>query len=198
VVGFTRPTAFQASLFDIRETSPLIWGSAPWTRTGPDLCFVRLTPNQADSLEARFVFLNADINLQKYRREEPSDDVVHAVCGLVDEFSGATTRKDGLVTTPVRAVLEPGRIVEKTGETTTLECLERNVPDLPGSFGGMSGGGLWRVYLRPKADGSPEIVEFRLRGIASWGDHNAKPPRIVCQGLGRLAGIVEKVHQGVG
>jgi hypothetical protein len=186
VVGFTRPSAFQASLFDIRETSPLIWGSPPWTRDGPDLCFIRLTPNQADSLEARFVFLNADRNLQKYHKEEPSHDVVDAVCGLVDEFSGPTTRRDGMVTTRLRAVLEPGRIVEKDGLTTTLECLERNLSDL------------WRVNLRPTADGSPEIVEFRLRGIASWEDQDAKPPRIACQGLGRLARIVEQVHQGVG
>ena len=125
--------------------------------------------------------------------------MVHTVCGLVEEFSGPTTRESGgLVKRGLKAVLTPGRIVEKDGGTTTLECLERNISDLPGSFGGTSGGGLWRVNLRAREDGSPEIVELRLRGIASWEDRNARPPRIVCQEIGRLAQIITKAHTGPG
>ncbi len=195
VVGFSRPTAFQAMTFDIRDAHTLVWGSPPWTKTDPDICFVRLSPDQANSIEARFSFLNADLNLQKYRKPEPSDIVVHAVCGLVDEFSGPTTREGGQVRTGLKAVLTPGRIVEADGHTTTLECLERNIPDLPTSFGGTSGGGLWLVHLRSDADGNPEIVDIRLRGIASWEDRVAQPPRIVSQGLGRVALIIGTVHE---
>lgn len=106
----------------------------------------------------------------------------------MEEFSGPTTRESGLVRTGLKAVLTPGRIVEKDGHTTTLECLER-------SFGGTSGGGLWRIHLRADADGNPEIVDTRLRGIASWEDRAMQPPQIVCQGLGRVAHMIGAVHE---
>jgi hypothetical protein len=195
VAGFSRPAAFQATTFEIRDAHTLVWGSPPWTKTDPDICFIQLSPDQADGVEARFTFLNADLNLQKYHEPEPSDIVVHAICWLVEEFSGPTMREGGLVRTGLKAVLTPGRIVEKDGHTTTLECLDRNIRDLPASFGGTSGGGLWRVYLRADADGNPEIVDIRLRGIASWEDRAAQPPRIVSQGLGRVAHIIGAVHE---
>jgi hypothetical protein len=74
--------------------------------------------------------------------------------------------------------------------TATLECFEENLPDLPASFGGTSGGGLWRVYVRKREDGSFEAVHHRLIGIASREDKGL-PPRITCQGMGRIEAMLE-------
>jgi hypothetical protein len=65
-------------------------------------------------MEVRFVFLNADLNLQKYHREEPVREVVHAVCGLVEEFSGPSTREDAFLRRGLKAVLTPGGSLRRT------------------------------------------------------------------------------------
>jgi hypothetical protein len=77
--------------------------------------------------------------------------------------------------------------------SATLECFESNLPDLPSSFGGTSGGGLWRVYVRKRDDdGGYEAVHHRLIGIASSEDRRT-PPRITCQGFGRIQAMIEQV-----
>jgi hypothetical protein len=41
----------------------------------------------------------------------------------------------------------PGNIVRRGNGVMALECMEYNAADLPKSFGGTSGSGLWRAYL---------------------------------------------------
>jgi hypothetical protein len=80
---------------------------------------------------------------------------------------------------------------------SALECFKQNLPDLPdlpGSFGGTSGGGLWRVYVREQDDGNFEAVHHRLIGIAS-GENKGSPPRITCQGMGRVEAMLEDVRR---
>jgi len=62
------------------------------------------------------------------------------------------------------------------------------------SFGGTSGGGLWRVYVHRREDGSFEGVHHRLIGIAS-SEVNGAPPRITCQGMGRIEMMLEGVRR---
>jgi hypothetical protein len=78
--------------------------------------------------------------------------------------------------------------------TVALECFKENIPDLPDSFGGTSGGGLWRVYVRKHEDGNFEAVHTRLLGIANDEDKGT-PPRITCQGIGRLEMMLEGVRR---
>ena len=85
-------------------------------------------------------------------------------------------------------------MVVDEGLLITLECFEENIPDLPDSFGGKSGGGLWRVYARKREDGSFETVYHRLIGIASSEDKGT-PPRIACQGIGRIDMMLEGVRR---
>ncbi len=198
VVGFSRPNAFQAATLDIGDAHTLVFGKPPWTKSDPDICFIILSPDQGAALESRFIFLDGDLNLTKYHQPSPSDIIAHAVCGLVEEFSGPTVREAALVGTGLKAVLTPGRVIEANGHISLFECLESNIPDLPTSFGGTSGGGLWLVHLRADADGNPEIVDIRLRGIASWEDLESAPPRIICQGLGRVALVIGTVREREG
>ena len=112
--------------------------------------------------------MNADQNFVK-DEPEPSASLIqiHAVFGLVDYFTGPTTRQSGVATTAMKGVLTPGRLTKLDGAVTTLECFAENTPDLPDSFGGTSGGGLWRVYARKSEDGKYTTVHRRLIGIAS-------------------------------
>jgi hypothetical protein len=83
----------------------------------------------------------------------------------------------------MRAELTPGHIVSRETGTMTLECMEYNKSDLPDSFGGTSGGGLWRMYLKTLSDGSYEEVQMTLCGVASF---QRDATHIVCQGYERI------------
>jgi hypothetical protein len=65
----------------------------------------------------------------------------HSVFGLVEEFTGATTREKGMATTLLQGVLTPGALLDLSAVNPTLECFEDNLHVLPDSFGGTSGGG---------------------------------------------------------
>ena len=189
LVNFTRGMVGQAAMLDVRATPFITWGTKPWD--GPDIGLILVPPERAGGLEARFTALNVKRNFEKYREPEPSAPCADAVFGLVEEYSGTPMPEGGgVVSTRLTGVLTPGRVVAKDEGTTTIECLQRNIRDLPSSFGGTSGGGLWRLYVRNPEDERPEIVEFRLRGIASQEDLSTTPPRIVCQSLQRIAGII--------
>jgi hypothetical protein len=105
------------------------------------------------------------------------------VFGLVGEYSGEPVIGRGLVTTPMKGILTPGHVVRREQGAMTLECMEYNVPDLPTSFGGTSGGGLWRTYLNDSSDGSYGHVETRLCGVATF---QSDATHIVCQGIERI------------
>jgi hypothetical protein len=96
----------------------------------------------------------------------------------------------------LKGVLTSGNLRDLDALIVTLECFKENLSDLPYSFGGTSGGGLWRVYLRRREQGSFEAVHHRLLGIASSEDRGA-PPRIMCQGLGRVEMMLEGVRRSM-
>lgn len=107
--------------------------------------------------------------MKKFTDGEPAHRThVDAVFGLVDEFSDKPIAERGSVTTPMQGVLTPGHIVERNNGAMTLECMDYNVPRLPKSFGGTSGGGLWRMYLNQAEDGSYTEAQTRLCGAASF------------------------------
>ncbi|MBR0960893.1 hypothetical protein [Bradyrhizobium japonicum] len=149
-----------------------------------DLAFTRLPERDVATLNATCVFLNWDLNYKKFTSGEPKRDAhVDAVFGLVDEFSGEPVRGGGLVTTPMQGVLTPGHVVARDKGVMTLECMDYNVRRLPQSFGGTSGGGLWRMYLNVGTDGSYGEVETRLCGLASF---QRDATHIACQGIERI------------
>ena len=158
-----------------------------------DLAFVALPPRDVATLEATCVFLNWDTNRAKLLGGEPARDAhVDAVFGLLDEFSEEPIRGDGLVTTPMKAVLTPGHIIARDKGLLTLECMDYNVSELPKSFGGNSGGGLWRLYLKVIEGGGYELVQSRLCGIASF---QLDQTHIICQGFDRIEqGLVSAIR----
>jgi len=83
----------------------------------------------------------------------------------------------------MQAVLTPRHILEQKNGTLTLEGMDYNLAHLPKSFGGTSGGGLWRMYLNVADDGSYEHIETRLCGVASF---QRDASHLVSQGIERI------------
>jgi hypothetical protein len=189
LLRFSRDEIVQMQKLKLGDTTTLYveenTGEPRWSNPDAiDLAFTELPERVVATLSATCVFLNADKNWKKFCDGEPNHHRhVDAVFGLVDEFSGAPLIGGGLATTPMKGVLTPGHIVRREKGTMTLECMGYNVPDLPTSFGGTSGGGLWRMYLNDASDGSYEHVETRLCGVATF---ERDATHIVCQGIERI------------
>jgi hypothetical protein len=197
LVRLNRGLAEQSGTLDMDEIFTYAAGGPPWTAGDEDIAFVHLPPNLVGNVAKDCVFLDIEKN---FSRPEPDDlsslIQVNSVFGLVEEFTGATTRQGSRATTLLKGVLTSGVLVDFNQQTATLECFEENLPALPRSFGGTSGGGLWRVYMRKHEDGRLEAVHHRLIGIASNEDQGT-PPRITCQGFGRIERMLEGVRRGM-
>lgn len=189
LLRFSRDNALQMQTLTLGETHTVYVeeniGDPPWSNPYAfDLAFTRLPPNVVATLNATCVFLNWETNMNKFAAGEPKyDRHVDAVFGLVHEFSGEPRRSGGLVTTPMRGVLTPGHVVARENGAMTLECMDYNIPQLPESFGGTSGGGLWRIYLADEPDGSYRCLEIKLAGIASF---QRDATHIMCQSMERI------------
>ena len=197
LVRLNRGLAQQSSVLDLEEVFSYAAGADPWPAGSDDISFIHLPPHLVGNIKRSCSFLNADKNFTK-DEPEPSASIIqmHAVFGLVEDFSGPTTRQSSVATTAMKGVLTPGRLTTLDGAETTLECFEENIPDLPRSFGGTSGGGLWRVYVCKGEDGKYNAVHRRLIGIASR-EERSKPPRIICQGVGRIGAMLESARRAV-
>ena len=77
-------------------------------------------------------------------------------------------------------MLHAAHVCEQDHGLVTVEAMDQNLDKLPESFGGMSGGGLWRVYF---VEREARIVSATLCGIASW---QIDKTHIACQGWDRI------------
>jgi hypothetical protein len=199
-VGLVRLNCGPAEQFgtlDMEEVFSYVAGEEPWTAGSEDIAFIHLPPHLVGNIAKDCVFLDAERNFTKPQPDDCSSLIqVHSVFGLVEEFTGATTRQRGRATTRLKGVLTSGVLRDFGPLIGTLECFEQNLPDLPDSFGGTSGGGLWRVYVRRREDGGFDPVHHRLIGIASR-ENKSTPPRITCQGIGRIEMMFEGVRRSM-
>lgn len=195
LVRLNRGLAQQSATLNLDEVFSYAAGHEPWTMEGEDIAFIHLPPHLIGNIARDCTFLDVEKNFSKPEPDDSSSLIqVHSVFGLVEQFTGATARQNGRATTSLKGVLTSGVLREFDALTATLECFEENISDLPPSFGGTSGGGLWRVYVRRREDGTCEAVHHRLIGIASREDKGT-PPRITCQGMGRIEMILEGVRR---
>ena len=196
MVRFNRGSAQQFGTVDLGDVFSYAAGEEPWDKGDDDISFIHLPPNLIGNIAKDCVFLDADMNFTKPEPEDRSSLIpAFSVFGLVEKFTGATTRQDGRATTNLKGVLTSGLPRDSGALNTTLECFEQNIPDLPESFGGTSGGGLWLVYAR-EDEGGFKAVHHRLMGIASREELDCSPPRIICQGMGRVEALLEGVRRG--
>ena len=190
-VGLVRFTkgANQRRYLNLADAQNLIFASSDeWTETDADLAFTLLGPDTASSVEARNVFLNMEKNGEKIEATPPSDaKCIDVIFGLVAAYSATPVIENGEFVSDMRAVAYRGNILSKENGLYVFQPAEKNFQNLPDSFGGTSGAGLWRIWYVEKED-SAEIVSFMLAGIASWEDKTTK--RIACQGY-------ERIYQGV-
>ena len=148
-----------------------------------DLAFTALTPDAASAIEAQSVFLNIEKNRAKMEALAPAEGShVDAMLGLVAEFSEEPFIEGREFISPMRGVLHSGHICAQENGLLRFKAMDYNLHELPKSFWGMSGGGLWRIYF-VEGEQESKIVATMLCGLASWQIDDNK---IACQGWDRI------------
>lgn len=149
-----------------------------------DLAFTQLPPDLAASIEAgRGVFLNLDKNREKMEAfASTRGDWVDVALGVIAKCSGEPTVEKDRVITNLRATIYTGRV---TPTENGLQIFKLDAPaeKLPDHFGGMSGGGLWRMYYERRRD-ELALTDGMLWGIASWAWH--AEGKLAAQGWERI------------
>jgi hypothetical protein len=138
--------AQQAGTLDMGDVFTSAAADTPWTAGGEDIAFIHLTADLVGSIARDCIFLDIERNLTKPQPDNYASLIpVHSVFGLVEAFTGATTRQSGIATTMLKGVLTSGTVVSLDAQTAVLECFKANLADLPASFGGTSCGAFtWR------------------------------------------------------
>jgi hypothetical protein len=178
---------FQKQLVTMEDTERVIVRGDKFGPDGPDLGFIRLPQKNIGWLTATSAFYN----LTKRRDEvlanvEPAPNHVDAIVGMIDERTEdlpaerSNERRKGF-----GALLTSGEI-KRTRRESSYDLVDFEVtshPDfeLPTSFGGMSGGALWRFYFVMKDD-KPWVVEKRLMGVPFYQTREAQLTTITCHG----------------
>jgi hypothetical protein len=166
-----KPSLLQKQTVDMALAEKLVIAGGNDGPTGPDLGFVRLPMVNAQNLRATNSFLNIG---ERHGVELPSHKgsaYVDAVVGVVSEWtSDLPPARPGTRMKSFELLYCGGTVIAKYQPEAYDLCTFR--PDFesgkkaPGSYGGVSGGGLWRTYFVP--DGSNYVIENRLVGVAFY------------------------------
>lgn len=159
-------------------------GGPPYTEWGPDLALLEIPPHFVPAIKGRKSFLN----LAKRRgmlgtRPPRMEKALWAVMGMVQETSEVKPRTEsGRVPVNIRGEAFFGVTVtvdDRGGYDYLTTYAKTTLPNVPASFKGVSGGGLWEIGLTMKK-ATGEIsweLEHHFRGVAFW--EQPRPPNEV-------------------
>ncbi|TQF25831.1 hypothetical protein UNPF46_36000 [Bradyrhizobium sp. UNPF46] len=156
---------------------------------GPDIAFVRLRRDKAASIELHGTFLSFERDEQRIRAGAPEGSkVVDVVVGGVEAMGQKINIRHDRRLIVQRSLANVGRaktIDDGRDGFDRLELIPEPDPDFetPHSYGGMSGGGCFRVYFPESHGGEIEAINFHLLGVAFYETVVAgKADRIICHG----------------
>lgn len=153
---------------------------------GPDIAFLVLPPDTTASLKALRSFYNLTKRRDSYlNKAPPRDHGVWALSGLAEEWSKTAPPQpsfprikmfDGKVC-PLDVI---GSRNSGQWDYVTLRANYSDSADIPHSFGGYSGAGLWQILVKPGENGNPMIDQKHLLGVAYYeSDLMAQPDTTV-------------------
>jgi hypothetical protein len=158
-----------------------------------DLAFTMLPPDIASSIEAQAVFLNIEKNRTKMEAwASTKEKFVDAALGLVEEFSQTPFKEGNEFISPMRGILHTGNVYAQENGLLTMKAMDYNSHQLPKCFGGMSGGGLWRIYFAEDQK-EAKIIGTMLCGVVSW---QIDETQLACQGWDRIdQGLIPAIRE---
>jgi len=198
LIRFAGDTQNQRRIIDLGDTQTIIVQSSDnfdEKKEVIDLAFTVLPPDIASSIAAQAVFLNIEKNRTKMEAwASTKEKHIDAVLGLVEEFSNPPFKQGREFISPMRGVLHSGHASAQGNGLLTMKAMDYNRHEMPESFGGMSGGGLWRVYFA-EDENETKIVGTMLCGVVSW---QIDETHLACQGWDRIdQGLIPVVREKI-
>jgi len=155
---------------------------------GPDLGLLILSRNDVSRLESKKLFHNLDKRRNKMLNEPGANRIgPWVMCGLVDEMTENATPHTGMKLLKIFKGLCGPVIVNRVRHDGSFDYFSAEVNcgkahGLPESYGGCSGGGLWRLVLGEK-NGVITVEEIHLGGIAFYESAQQDSRRLIeCHG----------------
>jgi hypothetical protein len=206
LIRFTKSPTIQKQTIDMTFAEKLIIGGDHKDDDqprSPDIGFLRLAPNQAAALDANSVFFNLS------KREEsvlaakhPSNEYFEGLSGVIAEWTidhltgeAGFNRLKGF-----RGLFGVG-YVDGSKERDGFDLVDFQVTydestNVPSDYGGMSGGALWRVYIKRHSDGRLSISDKRIFGLAFHQSKLIDGSRtITCHGPKSVYGtLIQKIQ----
>ena len=156
---------------------------------GPDIALLKLAPPVISTITAYKSFLNLARQKENLGSCPPvTENGLWAVTGMVGEFSEIQTHRERrTIESNVhgRAFFSSVQQVHQRGEYDYFDLgADLQLPDVPSSFSGVSGGGLWEVNLSMMK--SKELSwdgKRYFRGVAFWQSEVSDGRRMIrCHG----------------
>jgi hypothetical protein len=184
----------QKIIFDAADTvaHAISFFTPPGSATGPDLAFVPIPSGEMGALTALGSVVDLDSGEAKATSSGPAGaEAIEAVAGIVDEMTPLPHLSATAIILDVEGLVNVGRVssTRNVNQFDLLEFIPNSSQDfaLPSTYGGTSGGGIWRVYVNRQQDSTYLPSETRLTGVAFW---ETDPPdrKIIGHGPGSIYG----------
>jgi hypothetical protein len=148
-------------------------GEGEYSEWGPDLALIELPRQIVGAIQSRKSFLNLARRREMLATHPPTTEkALWVVVGMVGESSTMTVAPEaGLADLYVQAKAFFGgtcRVDEREGFDYITTNAETTLPEVPTTFGGVSGGGLWQVDLARSKRGVFLAKQDHFRGVAFW------------------------------
>ncbi len=152
---------------------------------GPDLAFIDIPPAELGTIKAQKSFYNLQLNRDRMLSSPPELNLgVWAICGAPDiETTDEEPTHNFLEVKGYNSSCFFGGI-SRIYEVNKFDYLEIEAnydygPDIPQSFGGVSGGGVWQIPLVQMPDGTMKPKEYLLSGVVFYQTKKTDSLRVI-------------------
>jgi len=144
-----------------------------YTRWGPDLALLEIPPNLVGAIIARKSFLSLARRRSMLSTHPPkTEKSLWVVMGMVGEKSRvelAEETRTAIARVRGEALFGVTCTAEQQSEFDYLTVYAKTtLREVPSSFKGLSGGGLWEVTLGMRGDSITSKGQHHFRGVAFW------------------------------
>ncbi|WP_156380982.1 hypothetical protein [Pseudolabrys sp. Root1462] len=168
---------------EIRYLDHVHMGDGPFGEEGPDLAFLRIPITLAEALAANSSFANFEKQAASAFAPAPleASESIDAVLGTIGEWKEPVRDVANLRVTTLSGLHNVGVVTEIEAlhgfDRYQFDPLPENGFRLPVSYGGTSGGGLWRAYT----NNEKHLKQLRLLGVAYF-QTGGIDRKIICHG----------------
>jgi len=184
-----RPTQSQRSRLHFKHVDWVKIAKEPYSERGPDLAFLKLPVKTASELKANSSFVSFQKQSALAFTNPPAEtETLDAVIGVIADWCDDEPVAQGpLDVTTIRGLLNVGTATDIDSQDGCDRLQFNPLPTedfgLPESYGGTSGGGLWREFTQIRSDQKKYLVQLRLLGVAFYqSDVKDGSRSIICHG----------------